>query len=344
MTLIKSYFGKEAEQIKYTDIEHYFHEPKEESDKIEFKSIKELTTASQGIYDKILSTICGFLNSSGGILVWGSPEGQKVPNKKEKVFQGSLTATDEIIEKDSFINKVTDLITPTPSQINFYSLFNGVRYIYLIEVAASNYSPHQYKNYYYMRIDAQTRVAPHHYIEALFKKITFPVLEGYMKPTSFIRHGPDVVFKFRIFIQNVSKLQNEKDLYFSLLTNAVFSEYTPMGINSFYSYQGKQKTVQHAKATLYYGEVFTHDDGLRISRAMLHLEQKFFLNLSIDGVNSPLRTSNYEIALTENDLNSSDLNKFLTIVDENIYNYEVIDRLGKTERERTNAMLGRITK
>ena len=32
-----------------------------------------------------------------------------------------------------------------------------------------------------MRMDGQSRPAPHHYVEALFKQIKYPNLEGYIK-------------------------------------------------------------------------------------------------------------------------------------------------------------------
>jgi hypothetical protein len=63
-----------------------------------------------------------FLNSDGGIIIWGAPKGKKVPDKKEKVFQGEPDMVDYLYEKDAFISKIADSITPTPRAILFIKL------------------------------------------------------------------------------------------------------------------------------------------------------------------------------------------------------------------------------
>jgi len=162
MSLLERYFGKPSDQIIYSDVEHFFEEEKEESDKIEFKAFHNPDESFKEKQNGILRSICAFLNSSGGIIIWGAPIGQFIEGKKEKVFQGNLSPSDNLIEKDSFINKITDSITPAPNKIKFIRLTHELNYLYLFEVEESEYSPHQFRNIYYMRIDGQTRPAPHH--------------------------------------------------------------------------------------------------------------------------------------------------------------------------------------
>ena len=103
MNYAESYFGKSLDSLAYQDIEDFFKEAKEESTRIEFKSY----AAGRGKFkDKLLGVIeglCALLNSEGGILIWGAPEGQKIDGKKEEIFQGTLSPVDELKEKDGLI-------------------------------------------------------------------------------------------------------------------------------------------------------------------------------------------------------------------------------------------------
>src|SRR5258708_14850149 len=111
MSYSKLYLGKEPSDLTYADIENYFTDEKDESNKIEYKSYhspdeKNHTEKENGV----IRAICGLLNSEGGLVIWGAPIGQTVTGKKEKVFKAALSPAEKLIEKDSFINRVTDLI------------------------------------------------------------------------------------------------------------------------------------------------------------------------------------------------------------------------------------------
>lgn len=90
MIYTENYFDKKRiEDIAYDDLVSYFAIEREESDKIEYKSFviddgESLKQKEKGI----IKSITGFLNSDGGLLIWGAPVGQKVEGKKEKVFTG----------------------------------------------------------------------------------------------------------------------------------------------------------------------------------------------------------------------------------------------------------------
>ncbi len=100
MAYAKLYFNKELNELSYDDIENFFVIEKDESDKIEFKSYqtpeeKNHTEKENGV----IRAICGLLNSEGGLVIWGAPIGQTVPGKKEKIFKGILSPTDQLLEK-----------------------------------------------------------------------------------------------------------------------------------------------------------------------------------------------------------------------------------------------------
>lgn len=225
MSLCKTYFGKEREELTYDDIENYFTEAKEESDKIEFKSYSDRGNKAD-LYDPVCKTISAFLNSAGGILIWGAPEGQEEEGKKEKVFRGDLAPIDFKLEQDALVSKVSDLINPLTNDIKLKILDKEDKYVCVFEIDKSIHTAHQFKNIYYMRLDGQTRIAPHHYIEALMKQIKFPNLEGYLKINSFNRDmsnrlPPNNVFIYKLsvalVIYNWSKIQNELNLSILLL-------------------------------------------------------------------------------------------------------------------------------
>ena len=127
MIYTKNYFGKETiDEISYEDVVNFFSEEQQESDKIEFKSFivsDKSDRKGDSLKDKengVIKSISGFLNSEGGMLIWGSPAGEIVEGKKEKVFKGQLSLVEQLYEKDQFISKLTDSITPI--QEEFYSI------------------------------------------------------------------------------------------------------------------------------------------------------------------------------------------------------------------------------
>ena len=152
MNYILQYFGKAPQDLSYQDVIDFFAIEREESDKIEFKSFHTPIDNDREKENGVVRSICAFLNSSGGLLIWGAPVGQNVVGKTEKVFVGALSPVPRLIEKDYFISRITDSITPAPNNVSFYSLQDNGNYIYLIDVNQSDYSPHQFRNIYYMRI------------------------------------------------------------------------------------------------------------------------------------------------------------------------------------------------
>src|SRR5690348_16740477 len=88
-------FGKPIHQLELDDIMSFFRNEKTETDKLEFKSYTdfESSNATKSSRDKeklndIFKSICAFLNSDGGVLIWGTPKGKHVEGSKEEVYCG----------------------------------------------------------------------------------------------------------------------------------------------------------------------------------------------------------------------------------------------------------------
>jgi hypothetical protein len=338
------YFGKPLSVLTFGDIVNFFNEEKIESNKIEFKSFgSEENHSFQEKENGIIRTICGLLNSEGGIIIWGAPIGQEMPGKTEKVFFGELSPHNKLIEKDRFISRVTDSITPTPLGIEFQSIERDGEYLFIIEVAQSSFSPHQFRNIYYMRIDGQTKPAPHHYIEALFKKITYPKLEGYIKIESFKQVTNQYTLSFTYWIFNKSKLQNEHDVYIRIFVSAgsINGWNRPSTSNNIiYASSGHELIYHNAKSTLYCNEPITDTLVVNINPEFLKkLDHKCQILLNFGGKLSPLRVSEYVLLLKEPGL--VDTNQYFLKIDENVYNFEYSERLNVSDKETLKQIIGR---
>ncbi len=339
MTYSKLYFGKELGELTFEDIEKFFVNERDESDKIEFKSYHNPDEKNHtGKENGVIRAICGLSNSEGGLVIWGAPIGKTSNDTNRKIFNGALSPCDRLIEKDSFINRVTDLITPSPRGIQFQRIEKNHQYIYIIETEKSQYAPHQFRNIYYMRIDGQTKPAPHHYIEALFRKITFPKLEGRVIINSIRPNGSQFMLQLTFFIFNNSKLQNEHEIYYRLIITV--GKFTHRyGNGKSYTNNESELRNENAKSTLYYNEPIVETETILFSPA--DLTQSNFecdILLFFAGKQSPLMVSRYKLSIK--DINTSNPNPLITNSEENLYSYENSDRIQKTEEEKMKILLG----
>jgi hypothetical protein len=338
MDYIKSILGKDSDKLMFGDIEQFFKTSRIETNIIEFKSFNTQGTLEQKL-EGIFQAICSFLNSEGGLLIWGAPEGKKIPNQKGKEFVGELKPLNEKIEKDTLINKISDLITPLPSGVRITILDKNGAFVYLFEVDKSDYSPHQTGNIYYMRIDGQKRPAPHHFIEALFRKIKYPNLGGYIKFESIRYGGGFFYIDIKIFVINHSPLQNEENVTFSLTSlvgkfqRGCLPNRVAIGPND------HQISDEEFAKTLHYGGVTSLDTTLLYDvydLAEKNCECK--LMLMFGGKNSPMKISHYYLRI--NNLPSA-ANDLVYKLEENILMHEFGKNKG-TEKEKVNVILGRV--
>jgi hypothetical protein len=306
-SFIYTLFNKSIHQLELNDIISFFKNAKTETDKLEFKSYLDFensnSTKSNRDKDKlndIFKSICAFLNSDGGILIWGAPEGKNVEGLKEKVFSGDLTPVKYKIEKDQFINRVVNEISPTPHRVLFHSMtMNQETFCYIFEITKSEFAPHQNKGTYYMRLDGSTRPAPHHYIEALIKKISFPKLEAYLNFGEMITGREYAMLPIVLTIHNLSKYINEKNLDYRILSdncninnpNKILNE---LSLDSC-DIQKKAKEILHFNMPYY-------EELVLVVRRKLPDSKKTQIKIviSIWGEFSPVVNSSYELEIYGN--------------------------------------------
>lgn len=338
MDYCTAHFGKQLSELTYEDIETYFQKENTETDQLEFKS------NSKGNPDdrlkSIQKTICAFLNSSGGLLIWGAPEGIKIDGRKELVFTGGLTPHPAIIEKDFIINKISDAISPLPAGIRVSPITKDGKSIVVIEVDSSEYAPHQTGNIYYMRLDGQSRPAPHHYIEALFKKIKYPNIEVFLKHYSIsvgnVGKLEHYTLNFRLWIFNWSPLQNEENLYYRIVSPGIFSEFLTDNNAEGYFMNGRDYRSPSKEKILYYGEPYTRQFTLLFHKSLPENSQATMF-ISFGGKYSPFKQSRYKIDLRNYPDNSD---KILIPEFENKLIKDIHDDLRQTKEEIIKFALG----
>lgn len=97
---------------------------------------------------------------------------RKLKEGNSKICKGELTSCTSIQSRDSFVKNIASNISPSPGGIKAASfpLKNG--FIYVLEISQSLTPPHQVnkEGKYYLRLDTETRPAPHGIVEALFYK------------------------------------------------------------------------------------------------------------------------------------------------------------------------------
>jgi len=298
--------GKSLIQITAEDLIEFFKTEKEESDIFELKSFYE---KNKDVYkhkeNVILKTICAFLNSSGGLLIWGAPVEEKTSDN-QKVFKGELSPVEKYIEKDAFINKITNRIIPVPPKVNFHQVEIGKdKFVYLIEVQESITKPHQFDNRYFMRLDGQTKAAPHHYIEALFKQIKYPDLVGYIEFHKYSIDKNELLIPVTVNIGNCTPFQNEENVTFILSTTKGKFKDESITKDVFKNLRFEDNSIQIVNRkfieVLHYGlqEKFTVHILLDI-REIGNRTLKVDLNLSFGGKFSPLKISRYRLYINLN--------------------------------------------
>jgi len=220
-SLAKELLGKEIQELALEDLRTFFLKERKESDVLEFKSY----STEKGQKDPnehlraVHKTICAFLNSQGGVLVWGAPIGQKREGEKEKVFVGELTKVEVDLEDDQIADGILQSVSPMPSGFTFKKLGDGTSRIYVFEVKSSPYSPHQIKGAYFARFTAQTHPAPHYLVEALMRRVTFPNIAAYVQLNAVSKEPGKVVVSFIISCVNHSRLQNERNITVTAYTS-----------------------------------------------------------------------------------------------------------------------------
>jgi hypothetical protein len=301
MTISESFFGKKINDLAEQDLFNYFSTVRKESDNIEYKSYVDHSSEggtqesrNKKKYSKILESITAFLNTGGGILIWGAPRGEKLTGETEESYSGNLTSVPYLIEHDSFFGKVSSEISPIPTEIFFkrISLVQG-KNLYVFEVNRSEITPHQFKGTYFIRVGASTHTAPHQLVEAMIKRITFPKLEGYILFSQPFNVTGNLIVPIRIMLYNESPFINEKNVQFRILTVGcdVLNPFNPL-FN--YILQGGSDYFENAKPILHKNMPYLSELCLATSQQIV-MQNDALLNVSLTfwGDSSPVVMSYY---------------------------------------------------
>ena len=347
------FFSKSIEDkdFAYSDVVDFFIEEKEESTRIEFKSFSEKYGNFEKNLEGVIRGITAFLNSEGGVLIWGAPEGTEDKTKKTKIFKGELSPLKEYKDKDRLISKISDQITPLPVGIKVAILQDSDNIVYVFEIQQSKYAPHSYKNTYYARLDGQTKPAPHYLIEALFRQIRFPNVEGYIafKQVLLDNSNPPVSvskLEFDICIFNFSELQKEENVFFRLIsTGGILSGYKSNPDPAIYApeYKGKMRVESNYEPILFYGQPLVISESIEITdRELRNSNNKISIVLIFGGKHSPLRTSEYELNVEKVEFGTlKGVNRLIISQKENVLFSEKQKELGSSRESILKAVLRR---
>jgi hypothetical protein len=301
------HFGKSLAELTYTDITDYFQTPRTESAVIEFKSFSERSAFDAGL-QKVVRGISSFLNSSGGILIWGAPAASKAPGNDKDLFVGALCPLREFVGKDTVINRINAMISPLPAGLNVQILSNEDTYVYVFEVQESRIKPHQFEYRYYIRLDGQTHPAPHYMVDAMIKQVTYPDLAGVIAFHTFhegklTEKGTE--FNVTIGLFNFSPFQNEETVSYRLTVSGGFftrsrGALSSLSKNPWYGAGGYQVVHQNFADVLHFGAPKTYLEPITISPQMLKTTgDMLHLHLVFGGKYSPAKASNYTLDLSK---------------------------------------------
>lgn len=218
MSFSKQYFDKELTELTSKDLIKFFESKQIESIHLEFKQYNP--RANQDLFYFILPGITAFLNSEGGLLIFGAPKPTQ-ENKKE-YYQGELTPfpPDFIPDKDTIIRKISDNIRSMPLGIKFHLVEFDSGLVAVFEVPQSQIKPHQLNDKYLIRLDGQNRPAPHFLIQALMKEVKSPDLFLKVEFTSFeVDHTyHNIHFKSQLFnnVDSINDLNVEMQIKASI--------------------------------------------------------------------------------------------------------------------------------
>ena len=168
-----------------------------------------------------------------------------------------------------------------------------------------------------MRLDGQTLPAPHAYIEALFKKIRYPIIEGYLVLNSTSNSSSEnISLDCMILFRNQTPLINDENLYCRIYTSeGLLFSYETMS-------HAKEITLKNVTNVIAYGNMTEAYFTLEFTQAdLMRADYTTQLTFWFGGRYSPLRTCQYKIKLDPTHINR--LEGAITAVMEKIYVHEL---------------------
>lgn len=191
-----------------------------------------------------------------------------------------------------------------------------------------------------MRIDGQTKPAPHHYIEALFRKVRYPFLEAIFKiKNRYIVRGMYAI-QFKVYFYNWTPNQNEEKFSYRIFSeHGVFEDSSDELLEHRFGDNGQELSSELAKDILHFGEPIVEEQTLLFEPYQLQNEQnKSTLLISFGGKYSPLKISQIILDFSK----PSPTNPLNLISEESIQNKfikDVQESMGQTRENTIKAIL-----
>jgi len=156
-------FGKELKDLQLSDIQFLIDEKIDESQNLEYK---QPTQDPQKDCDNIAEVIASFLNTDGGIIVYGISE------KKDKEHRYPDKIMWSIFTKERLENLLVSRIQPWNEKIRIHRIENKgnpQEGIFIIEAPRSNNPPHMSNHVYHQRLNFQTKAMEHESVYRAFQ-------------------------------------------------------------------------------------------------------------------------------------------------------------------------------
>jgi hypothetical protein len=160
MSIVSHIFNKESlGQIQIEDIKKLIENKIEEFLHLDYESIPAIVQ-----YDGLAKHISGFLNTAGGIVVFGvSEERQRIP----------FRITWATIKKETLESNLYQKINPWYEGIKIRHIQNpnnDAQRIFVILVPKSKRPPHMANHTYYIRLNFQTKPISHEQVSRIFRQ------------------------------------------------------------------------------------------------------------------------------------------------------------------------------
>ncbi|MGZ2370616.1 AlbA family DNA-binding domain-containing protein [Ancylomarina sp. YFZ004] len=202
MEFSKIIFNKDIYELTIDDILDFFGTEQEESSILEFK-------AGKVEMEDIFREVSAFLNTGGGLLIVGAPFEKKIRRGKNevKVCIGDPIPSIRIKNLDNLVRSISSNISPAPIKIRAKEVEYKEGNIYILEIPQSFTPPHQVSNEgkYYIRLERDSKPAPHGVVEALFFKRQKPNLQFKIN----ISPSKNNVLDIRVILSNDSYVTAE---------------------------------------------------------------------------------------------------------------------------------------
>lgn len=309
MNLIKQLFGKSLYKINETDLINFFAIKRPETNNIEFKSHAGNATID-AILEKLAKTVCAYLNSEGGILIYGSPMGKVIDGETEKSFIGELKPCPTHRGPDWFINKFSSQISPMPKGINVHVVEASGGYIYIVYVEDSEYKPFQIDGRYLIRLDGQNKPAPHYFVEALIKQIKHTELLATIRVNDINQgHSGKLYLNLDILVANNSPNLIEAGVSYQLvIVGAESPGNGPVPNVDIFNGEGQCEIRRRIlNENIFYGQpkIYSH--------RLLIVDTKIRVLLAIGANNCPIKVSEFLIDISK----TTDIKRCLKLVSDN---------------------------